>query len=89
MFPAGQLTAATFDRALINLRGRAIGAEQRGKGIDVVLAPVAGPIGRSLNGGRSWEGFSPDPYLTGVAMAETIRGMQLNTLLAMSKVLLR
>jgi beta-glucosidase len=26
--------------------------------------------------GRNWEGFSPDPYLTGVAMEETIIGVQ-------------
>ncbi|EKG21899.1 hypothetical protein MPH_00819 [Macrophomina phaseolina MS6] len=33
--------------------------------------PVAGPLGA-----RNWEGFSPDPYLAGVAMNETIRGTQ-------------
>lgn len=27
-------------------------------------------------GGRNWEGLSPDPYLTGVAMNSTIRGTQ-------------
>lgn len=38
--------------------------------------PVAGPIGRAPAGGRNWEGFSPDPVLTGVGMAETIKGIQ-------------
>ena len=38
--------------------------------------PVAGPLGRSAYAGRNWEGFSPDPYLTGVAMEETITGAQ-------------
>jgi beta-glucosidase len=38
--------------------------------------PVAGPLGRSAYAGRNWEGFSPDPYLTGVAMEETINGIQ-------------
>jgi beta-glucosidase len=37
---------------------------------------VAGPLGRSAYAGRNWEGFSPDPYLTGVAMEETIKGIQ-------------
>jgi beta-glucosidase len=38
--------------------------------------PVAGPLGRSPLGGRNWEGFAADPYLTGVAMDLTIRGVQ-------------
>lgn len=39
-------------------------------------SPVAGPLGRSAAGGRNWEGFSPDPYLTGIAFSQTIQGMQ-------------
>jgi beta-glucosidase len=57
-------------------RGLAMGEEHRGKGIDIQLGPVAGPIGRAPTGGRNWEGFSPDPVLTGVGMAETIKGIQ-------------
>lgn len=34
-----------------------MGAEHRGKGVDVQLGPVAGPLGRSPEGGRNWEGF--------------------------------
>ena len=33
-----------------------MGSEHRGKGIDVQLGPVAGPIGRAPEGGRNWEG---------------------------------
>lgn len=33
-------------------------------------------MGRSPWGGRNWEGFSPDPYLTGVAIDLTIRATQ-------------
>ena len=25
---------------------------------------------------RNWEGFSPDPYLSGIAVADTVRGIQ-------------
>jgi beta-glucosidase len=53
-----------------------MGEEHRGKGVDVQLGPVAGPIGRSPDGGRNWEGFSPDPVNTGIMMAETIQGIQ-------------
>ncbi len=53
-----------------------MGEEHKGKGVNVVLGPVAGPLGRTPEGGRNWEGFSPDPYLTGVGMSETVKGIQ-------------
>jgi len=34
-----------------------MGEEFHGKGIDVQLGPVAGPLGRVPQGGRNWEGF--------------------------------
>ncbi|KAH9900446.1 glycoside hydrolase family 3 protein [Xylariomycetidae sp. FL2044] len=75
-FPSGQTVAASFDRSLMYQRGKAMGEEHKGKGINVMLGPVAGPIGRTATGGRNWEGFSPDPYLTGVGMTETVKGIQ-------------
>jgi beta-glucosidase len=33
-----------------------MGSEHRGKGIDMQLGPVAGPLGRVPAGGRNWEG---------------------------------
>ena len=41
-----------------------MGAEHKAKGVTVQLGPVAGPMGRAPEGGRNWEGFSPDPYLS-------------------------
>ncbi|KAI9050093.1 hypothetical protein LZ554_006236 [Drepanopeziza brunnea f. sp. 'monogermtubi'] len=76
VFPSGQTVAATFDRGLFYARSYALGKEHKAKGVTVLLGPVAGPIGRSPEGGRNWEGFSPDPYLTGVAIAETVKGTQ-------------
>ncbi|VBB86328.1 Putative Glycoside Hydrolase Family 3 [Podospora comata] len=75
-FPSGQTAAATWDRQLMYRRGYAIGKEAKGKGINVILGPVAGPLGRMPAAGRNWEGFSPDPVLTGVGMAETVKGHQ-------------
>nr|AMR94085.1 glycoside hydrolase family 3 beta-glucosidase [Evansstolkia leycettana] len=75
-FPAGINAGATWDRSLINARGAAMGAEAKGLGVNVQLGPVAGPLGKNPNSGRIWEGFSNDPYLSGVAMEETIAGMQ-------------
>lgn len=84
-FPSGQTTAATWDRKLFHRRGNDMGKEFRGKGIAVALGPVAGPIGRAPAAGRNWEGFSPDPYLTGIAMAETIEGIQEAGVIACAK----
>ena len=57
VFPAGVNVAATFDRGLAYSRGQAMGAEHQMKGSDVQLGPVAGPLGRSPESGRNWEGF--------------------------------
>ncbi|KIV87904.1 hypothetical protein PV11_03420 [Exophiala sideris] len=76
VFPAGLTTAASWDRNLMYQRGFFMGTEFRNKGAHVALGPVVAPLGRSAYDGRNWEGFSPDPYLTGVAAEETITGMQ-------------
>ncbi|CAJ2512525.1 Uu.00g055400.m01.CDS01 [Anthostomella pinea] len=75
-FVPGIQAASTWDRALINERGQFMGEETKASGIHVLLGPVAGPLGKIPTGGRNWEGFGADPYLQGVAMAETIEGMQ-------------
>ncbi|GAW26142.1 putative glycoside hydrolase family 3 protein [Rosellinia necatrix] len=76
VFPAGINAAATWSRSLIRRRGEALGAEFRDKGIDVQLGPVVGPLGRDPAGGRNFEAFGPDPYLAGVAVAQTVEGTQ-------------
>lgn len=57
-------------------RGQGIGEETKALGINVILGPVCGPLGQFAQGGRNWEGFSSDPYLAGVAMEQTIGGIQ-------------
>ncbi|KUJ20982.1 beta-glucosidase 1 precursor [Mollisia scopiformis] len=85
VFSSGQSVAATFDRGLMYQRGYAMGQEHKGKGVTVQLGPVAGPLGRAPEGGRNWEGFSPDPYLTGVGIAQTIMGIQDAGIIACAK----
>jgi beta-glucosidase len=85
-FPAGINVGATWDRSLMYARGAAMGAEAKGLGVNVQLGPVAGPLGKNPDGGRLWEGFSVDPYLSGVAMEETIQGMQNSGVQACAKV---
>lgn len=48
-------------------------------------SPVASPLGRHPLGGRNWEGFATDPFLTGVAMEQTIIGMQKSGIQACAK----
>jgi beta-glucosidase len=86
VFPAGINAGATWDRELIRARGVAMGAESRGLGVHVQLGPVAGALGKIPSAGRNWEGFSNDPYLAGIAMAEAIQGMQSSGVQACAKV---
>ncbi|KAI1863426.1 hypothetical protein JX265_008820 [Neoarthrinium moseri] len=76
VFEAGVTVASTWDKDILYKRGYAMGQEFKAKGAQIALTPVAGPLGRSAYSGRNWEGFSPDPYLTGVAMEESIKGLQ-------------
>lgn len=84
-FPAGITAGATWDRELLYLRGAAHGLEARRKGINALLGPSVGPLGRMPAGGRNWEGFGSDPYLQGVAAAQTIRGIQSEHVMATIK----
>lgn len=76
IFPSGVTTAATWDRNLMYKRAHFMAKEFRSKGINVHLGPVSGPLGRHALGGRNWEAYSPDPYLTGIAMGLAVRGFQ-------------
>ncbi|SNX85695.1 probable beta-glucosidase [Melanopsichium pennsylvanicum] len=76
-FPAGVTTAATWDRDLIAQRAGAIAEEFRDKGVNIWLGPVTGgPLGRAPRGGRNWEGWSPDEYLSGEASYLTVKHAQ-------------
>ncbi|SMR51995.1 unnamed protein product [Zymoseptoria tritici ST99CH_3D1] len=84
-FPAGVTVASTWDRGIMYQQGVDMGTEHKMKGIDVQLGPVVGPIGRHPEGGRNWEGFSPDPALAGIAVGETIKGIQSAGVIACTK----
>lgn len=42
-------------------------------------------LGRVPAAGRNWEGFGADPFLAGVAAAETVKGMQTSGVIATAK----
>lgn len=75
-YPSALHVGASWDKNLTHQRGYYMGAEFKAKGINVMLGPNAGPLGRTPLAGRNWEGFSVDPYLSGQLNAETIVGCQ-------------
>ncbi|TRX92471.1 hypothetical protein FHL15_006638 [Xylaria flabelliformis] len=75
-FPSALHVGASWDRNLTYQRGLYMGMEFKTKGVNVLLGPNAGPLGRTPLGGRTWEGFSVDPYLSGQLVAESIVGHQ-------------
>ncbi|KAI6118095.1 glycoside hydrolase superfamily [Pisolithus sp. B1] len=83
-FPAGITAASTWNRALIRARGHALGQEFHAKGVNVALGPMMN-MGRVAQGGRNWEGFGADPFLTGEAAYETILGLQQSGIQATAK----
>ena len=61
-----------------------MGAEFRGKGINVALTPMMNLM-RAAAAGRNWESAGADPYLAGVAAANDIQGVQSNGVIACAK----
>ncbi|OOQ86323.1 putative beta-glucosidase M [Penicillium brasilianum] len=73
---SGISVGASWNRVLANDRGVFMGKEFRKKGVNMILGPVVGPLGRVALGGRNWEGFAADPYLSGILVSESVKGLQ-------------
>jgi beta-glucosidase len=73
--PSNLALASTWDPELARLQGRAVGAEARARGFNVLLGGAANLI-RDPRGGRNFEYFSEDPLLTGVMAGSMIEGVQ-------------
>lgn len=73
--PCGSALGATWDPALVEAVGVALGEQARAKSVRVLLAPTVN-LHRSPLGGRTFESFSEDPLLTGVLAASYVRGVQ-------------
>jgi beta-glucosidase len=67
--------AATFDRELNYEAGRILGEETRAFAHHVMLGPGMNLI-RHPYGGRAYEYFSEDPYLTGALATEQVKGIE-------------
>ncbi|WP_125712920.1 glycoside hydrolase family 3 protein [Companilactobacillus kedongensis] len=74
-WPVGTLLAQTWNRELIQKIGSAIGDEMKQLGITFWLAPGMN-IHRNPLGGRNFEYFSEDPFLSGTIAAAETKGVQ-------------
>lgn len=74
-FPTASALAATWDVALMREVGTALGREAGALGVNMLLGPGVN-IKRSPLGGRNFEYFSEDPYLSGKLGAAYIEGVQ-------------
>ncbi len=74
-FPAGCLTACSFDESLLQKEGEILGDECQAANISVILGPAVN-IKRSPLCGRNFEYISEDPYLAGKLAAAYIKGVQ-------------
>ncbi|KAF4775276.1 hypothetical protein HER10_EVM0008621 [Colletotrichum scovillei] len=73
--PSGVSLAATWDKQIINNVSQILIAEAKSKGVDVLLGPTV-CIPRTPLGGRNFEAYSEDPFLTGKLAAEYIKTIQ-------------
>ncbi|KAL2823434.1 glycoside hydrolase superfamily [Aspergillus cavernicola] len=85
-FPSGASLGATWDEFLTFEVGQLLAEEVRckSKSASVSLAPTM-CIHRHPLGGRNFESFSEDPYLTGKLAAAHIRGLQFRGVAATAK----
>ncbi|MFD3378236.1 MULTISPECIES: glycoside hydrolase family 3 C-terminal domain-containing protein [unclassified Streptomyces] len=73
--PSPTALAATWDPALARRAGVLLAQEARRKGVHVLLAPTVN-LHRSPLGGRHFEAYSEDPYLTGRIGSGYVTGVQ-------------
>ncbi len=73
--PCGAALGATWDPALLEQLGDALGDQTRTKACRVLLAPTVN-LHRAPLAGRNFESYSEDPLLTGKLAAAFIRGVQ-------------
>lgn len=73
--PSPTALAAAWDPALARRAGRLLAQEARRKGVHVLLAPTVN-LHRSPLGGRHFECYSEDPYLTGAIGSGYVNGVQ-------------
>ncbi|SEL53711.1 beta-glucosidase [Rhodococcus maanshanensis] len=75
LLPSPTAMAATWDPELIARAGVLLAQEARRKGVHLLLAPTVN-MHRTPVGGRHFEAYSEDPFLTGAIGSGYVRGVQ-------------
>ena len=75
LFPSASAMASTWNPALIEEAGSTIGRECKHHQVDVLLGPGIN-LKRSPLGGRNFEYYSEDPYLTSKIGEHFVKGVQ-------------
>ncbi len=75
LFPNATLIASSWDDAIAEEVGGMLSEEAHRQNIHVVLGPTIN-LHRTPLGGRLFEAYSEDPYLTGRAASAYVRGLQ-------------
>lgn len=83
-FPCNMALAATWNRELAHAAGYCLGAEARGRGKDMILAPGINMVRTPLCG-RNFEYMGEDPFLTAEIAVPFIKGIQENDVAACVK----
>ncbi|XXH03094.1 hypothetical protein Hte_009484 [Hypoxylon texense] len=75
LFPCGISLAATWNKDLLYTVGQHLADEVKARSANVLLAPTV-CMHRHPLGGRNFESFSEDPFLTGKLASKYIQGLQ-------------
>lgn len=74
-YPAGVLSASTWNRELVYRLGEQLGRDSRARGVHILLGPGMNIL-RSPLCGRNFEYFTEDPYLNSRIAVQYVKGLQ-------------